>query len=745
MKTKNYISLILLMLFSFGMKATHIVGGEVYYDYLGNNDYRIVMKVYRDCINGVPNFDGLPGNDGIVYPCTINIFDAQGVLIQTIISTPAPKTQLEPNQPNPCIEPPNNICYEEAVYTEYVNLPPKTGGYTIVYKRCCRNNSILNLIDPGGTGATYWEHIPGPEEAVVNSSPRFNNFPPIYICNGIPIEFDHGATDPDGDQLVYSICSTYSGLDRCCPLVAGGVNGGAGCPASCPTVNSPPPFGNVNYLAPYSGSYPMSSNPAMNINPTTGFLNGIPNINGQWVVSICVQEIRNGVVIGTHTRDFQFNVTPCNVTSSAAVAEQTTYCSGYNVDFNNLSFSNIAGPTTYSWDFGVPSILSDTSHEFEPTYVYPDTGRYTVQLIVNEGSPCSDTTELDFLIYPVLDPSFNFTYSNACINSNSFDFVGSGTFAPYATFDWNFGPSAIPQTSTSLAQNNVQFFGNGPFPVTLTMTQAICSDSATQQIMVYPPPTAYFPPLNVLGCQPQPVQFVDSSNAGTSLTYLWLFGDGQTSTEQNPYHVYEEIGIYDVTLIVVTTNGCLDTSVFNLQNAVEVKPSPTAGFIVNPTITTVYDPIFYFTDTSFQAVSTQMIMGDEMVYNYTPEYHYYEDYGEYEITQIAYGSNGCPDTFRVKVKIQEEYLFYIPNAFTPNGDYINNVFKPELMGVYEYEFYVFDRWGEKIFETNDQTVGWDGKLKGNKCQQDVYVYLIKYRDVVNHESHRHSGTFSLIR
>ncbi|HEY1038870.1 MAG TPA: PKD domain-containing protein, partial [Bacteroidia bacterium] len=898
------------MIISWTMHATHIVGCETYYDYLGNNNYRIVMKVYRDCINGVPNFDGLVNGDGTIYPCVINIFDADGNEVQTIISTPAPKTPVPGNNPNPCITPPSNICYEEAVYTEIVNLPPRTGGYTIVYKRCCRNNTILNLVSPGTLGATYWEHIPGPEVVAVNSSPRFNDFPPIYICNSLPIEFDHSATDPDGDQLVYSICSAYNGLDNCCPYI--GVNG---CIADCPTVNDPPPFDNVFYQAPYSGSYPMSSNPSLTINPATGFLDGIPNINGQWVVAICVQEFRNGVLIGTHTRDFQFNVVQCQVASSAAIANQTLYCNGFQVDFHNLSYSNIAGGITYSWDFGDPTTLGDTSHVFQPSYVYPDTGTYSVNLIVNEGKPCSDSTTVDFHIYPQLNPDFaivspnicfntnsfnfvasgifapyatfewnfgtsatpstsnnmqqnnvhfnqsgtipvtltvsqaicekeltktvlvynpqaliesqsdlcggytvnfqnlstpsvgtpsyswnfgvpstladtshlfepvytysdtgkytvqlimtegpcmdtsrtdfhisppldpviDFTYSNACVNDNSFSFNAGGTYASYATFAWNFGPGSSPGTSVNQAQNNVQFTGTGPFDVTLTMMQSVCVKTLSQTIQVYPEPQAYFPSFVVDGCQPQTVVFSDSSMAGTALSYLWVFGDGDSSTLANPIHVYEDLGTYNVSLTVATNTGCIDTSVFTVQNMVIVKPSPRAGFIVYPYETTVYDPVFHFVDTSFQTVATEMTMGDGWVFQYFPDQHYYEEFGDYEITQVVFGSNGCPDTFKQKVKIVPEYLFWIPNAFTPNTDYRNSVFKPIMMGVMDYTFTVFDRWGEKIFETNDEDAGWDGTYKGNKCQQDVYVYLIKYKDVINKEDHTKAGTVTLLR
>lgn len=1048
------------------------------------------MKVYRDCINGVPNFDGLPSSNGSITTCYISIFNSSGTLVSQITSVPDTVRFIPSNINNPCIIPPNNVCYQEAVYTEVVTLPPIIGGYTIAYQRCCRNNTILNLIDPGGVGATYFEHIPGPEVVAVNSSPRFNEFPPMYICNGIPIDFNHAATDPDGDQLVYSICNAYNGLDNCCPVL--NIEGISFCGTACPTSNPPSTYSSVPYLAPYSSAYPMSSSPAINVNAQTGFLSGVPNLNGQWVVAVCVQEIRNGVVIGTHQRDFQFNVVPCNVLTSAGVANQTTYCSGFNVDFNNLSSSNLSTPITYDWDFGDTTTLADTSHLYEPTWVYSDTGRYTVTLIVNGYSPCSDTTELDFYIYPLLDAELAFTTTSDCMNSNSFDFAAGGVYAPYATFNWNFGPNATPSTSntqvqndvqfaglgpfpvtltieqsicadsasyvvqvvpaptagilpqtvycigssftfdnttlnpasipltfnwdfgvsgtgadvstlfeptyvyadtgrytvtlivnqgtpcvdsaeidvyvypilnadfnfnstmncidnnsfnfnsagdfapyttfnwnfgsnaspnsstnqnvngveftgtgpfpvtlimtqmvcvdslkkfitvepypvaaiqpqaqvctgfainfnnnsvysgtgsipyhwdfgdlsltndtsnlfsptytfqdtgkftvtvianygdlcsdtaevdfyiypalnididydytkacidnnsfnfsaigtyasytqfnwnfglsafpqqaTTQSQNNVQFYGNGPFPVILHAEHAVCKDSARATILVYPYPVSYFPSIDSEGCQPQGVHFTDSSITGTPLVYFWTFGDGGTSTAQHPYHVYENVGTYNVTLTVYTTFGCIDTSTYVLQNAITVYPRPIAAFNVTPIEMLITEPTVTINDLSEDADSSIMIMGDGITYGFTPSTHTYVSPGEYDITQIVISDHGCPDTATAYVIVLGEYTFYIPNAFTPkNTDGLNGIFKPEALGIYDYELLIFDRWGEQIFYSNDLEIGWDGKYQNKICQEDVYIYKVRFRDVVTNKDHLKAGRVSLIR
>ena len=168
---KYFIAFVLFMLSIKGF-STHIVGGEIFYDCLGGNSYRITLKVYRDCINGLAPYDN---------PASIGVFNSSGVLVANLLvnfpgSTPVTYTL------NPCLIPPTNICVEQAIYDTIVNLPPVPGGYDLTYQRCCRNNTILNLVNPQDVGSTYTCHIPDASLAVVNSSPRFNNFPPIFLC-----------------------------------------------------------------------------------------------------------------------------------------------------------------------------------------------------------------------------------------------------------------------------------------------------------------------------------------------------------------------------------------------------------------------------------------------------------------------------------------------------------------------------------------------------------------------------------
>src|SRR5205823_7175277 len=128
--------------------------------------------------------------------------------------------------------------------------PPTPGGYTIAYQRCCRNVTIVNLVDPSNTGITIFTTIPDTSLAVCNSCPYYNNYPPTVICVDYPLVFDHSATDPDGDSLVYSLCSPFLGADPYNPA---------------PMLPSAPPYSNVNFLSPYTATDPMATLPPMSI------------------------------------------------------------------------------------------------------------------------------------------------------------------------------------------------------------------------------------------------------------------------------------------------------------------------------------------------------------------------------------------------------------------------------------------------------------------------------------------------
>lgn len=532
----------ILALFTvFGAKASHIVGGDIYYDYIGNNNYRFYITVYRDCFSTGAAFDD---------PLPIAVYLQNGTSPIFIETVPFPGSVTLPvifN--NPCVIPPTNICVEKAVYIKVITLPPTPGGYTVTYQRCCRGPNITNLVNPDDTGLTWTTHVPGSETgATINSSPRFTNYPPLLLCNNDDLVFDHSATDPDGDQLVYSLVT---------PL-AGGTSGNP-----LPNPAPPPNYFPVIWAGGFSAANPLGPGATISIDPNTGVLLASPQMLGLFVVGIRVQEYRNGVLIGQTVRDFLFKVFNCNITMQAILPTQeqlpsfVSYCQGLTVPFVNNSY----GATNYSWDFGVNGITSDVSTAAAPTYTYPTPGIYTAMLVANPGWPCTDTAYMTVNVNNEFNVSFT-SEDSLCVLGNSFNFVGQSNGPASSTYLWDFGPNASIPSATTLNVNNVNFSAAGINPVTLTGENGDCEATFTANITIFPEPIASIVMPTGYECEGLTVDFGNNSSGTTA--YHWDFGvNGTLSDTSNllsPTFTFPTGGTYDVTLIGSSSNICSDTT-----------------------------------------------------------------------------------------------------------------------------------------------------------------------------------------
>ncbi|MCB0640388.1 MAG: hypothetical protein KDC44_02055, partial [Phaeodactylibacter sp.] len=295
------------------LQAAHIIGGEMTYECLGGGTYRFTMKIYRDCAGGGADFDSTPNAP---FDATVTIYEGSSTVpFQNLtLFDPPIVTNIDPELSNPCLVVPPGVCVEEGVYVFTLDLPNSPSSYHISYQRCCRNNTITNIIDPGSAGATYTIELTPQAQDLCNNSPTFNNFPPIVICNNEPINFDFSATDADGDQLVYSLCDPFlgGGTNQVMFEEANGV---------APNPDLPPPYSVVPFSPPFSAMNPMQGNPPLSIDPNTGFITGVPEILGQFVVGVCVEEYRNGQLLSVLRRDFQFNVADCQPTVVADIQE----------------------------------------------------------------------------------------------------------------------------------------------------------------------------------------------------------------------------------------------------------------------------------------------------------------------------------------------------------------------------------------------------------------------------------------
>lgn len=181
-----------------------------------------------------------------------------------------------------------------------------------------------------------------------------------------------------------------------------------------------------------------------------------------------------------------------------------------------------------------------------------------------------------------------------------------------------------------------------------------------------------------------------------------------------------------------------------------VSENAVADFSFTPDSTTVFDPSFDFTNFSSNADNYLWLFGDGGSSTETnPSYEYEANPNAYEVCLIAYTSEGCNDTICKSVIINDEFLLYVPNAFTPDGDIHNNDFGPVISGHIpeSFEFLIFDRWGQLIFQSNHLNDRWNGTYinSGEMAKTDVYVWLLRVKSQTSKGTKEFRGHVTLLR
>ncbi len=706
------------------VQARHIVGGEITYKNLGRvgnaNRYAFTMKVYRDCYGGGAAYDQ-PAKIAIYegsFPAPVQVLD---VRYQQPTNIPPPNL--------PCLSQPVNVCVEQAIYSFEVTLPISAQVYTVSYQRCCRNNTINNILNPELSGATFFAEITPFAQNNGNNSPEFRQFPPTSICLGEPLRFDHSATDIDGDQLVYEFCS---------PLLGGGDLNDGSCNGRLPDPPcGPTTFRPVNFRLPaYSSNAPMGGNPVVRIDPNTGLITGIPLVAGQFVVGVCVKEYRNGVLVGTTQRDFQFNVTACTPTvdariraDSSNVATKTFLirsCGSTNVAIENQSVDRATINNDFYWSFLIRG-QEVRYNDWSPTVSFPDTGTYRGRLFLKKNSPCADSADLTVLVYPAVRPNFNYRYDTCVAGPVAFTDLSTSASGPIVRWRWTFGDGR----DTTIQNPSHLYATPGIKDITLRATDTKgCTGDTTRAITWYPvPPFLLIEPSTFKGCTPANIFFNNlSTPIDTTYKIVWTFGDSTTSGAISPTHIYANPGVYNVSISVTSPIGCKISA--NYPRWITVLQGAKAGFTYTPEQPSIFNNNVQFTDQSRFASAWQWLFnGKGFTQRQNPLYTF-RDTGIIAVRQIAINSNGCRDTLVKYLDIQPLITYFIPNAFTPNSDATNDYFKGKgyTEGMRDFELLVWDRYGEIIFQTKNPDEGWNGKKLqvGEDVQQGTYVFLVHY-------------------
>lgn len=322
-------------------RATHAMGGDITYECLGNNQYRVNMSFFRDC-NGVSAPTSCSNGDlrFNVRSTTCNAnFNACFVLQNVEIVTP-----ICPGAPDRCNNSSGVYGVERYRYSAVIDLSQWAGcgaDWIIDWDLCCRNNAITSLNNPGGRDL-YLSARLNNTITPCNSSPRFINDPVPFGCVGQPIVYNHGVSDLAGDSLRFELAPARG-------------SGGATIP----------------YSGGYSFTQPVITSGGANavtIDPATGTIRFTPSVAQFAVVTVLVREFRNGVQIGSYTRDLQFAIIACNNNNPSVSGINGTnsfvydVCAGTNFCFNvNSTDADAAQAVTMVWNAAIPGATFTTT------------------------------------------------------------------------------------------------------------------------------------------------------------------------------------------------------------------------------------------------------------------------------------------------------------------------------------------------------------------------------------------------
>lgn len=252
----------------------------------------------------------------------------------------------------------------------------------------------------------------------------------------------------------------------------------------------------------------------------------------------------------------------------------------------------------------------------------------------------------------------------------------------------------------------------------------------TVHVVVNPLPEVLLDDMIAEVCPEETVSFIHRGEDNSNWNYLWDLGDGNQSSLMSPNHSYDVSGGYLIGLTIVDDNGC--KGVYDGESFVTVNPRAYASFDVSSIEETMLDPTFQFFNFSENASNYVWMFGDgNYSINQQPS-HTYSEHGNFVITLAANNDYDCPDTAALAVRVKPSYELYVPNAFTPDGDQFNNEFFAKGHGIAREDFtlYIYNRWGEVIFESHDMDIGWSGRAKdGNKAKEGVYVWVIYFKDL----------------
>lgn len=449
------------------------------------------------------------------------------------------------------------------------------------------------------------------------------------------------------------------------------------------------------------------------------------------------------VVSGLSTGNYSVSITDannCSVSHAFSIAQapalsltvnSLTLCNNQAGAFT-ATVSGGTSPYSYNWNGTITAVGSLT--------VVGDGVANSYPVLVTDANGCisnPDSAKLIAIAPLVINVNPDDTI---CLGNKTTLYVNASGGNGVYNYLWQ--PNGSNASSFTVSVNTPQIYS-------VTVNDGCgSSQTASAAVNIYTVPVSSFTALQTSGCQPLCTSFSDLTLNSTGLikNWYWDFGDSTSSTSIIGDHCYNKSGTFTVKLSYITNKGCLATQ--TITNYIHVFPKPHAEFTASTFETDVYNTtVNFYNQTQNASYYNWFFGGEAFSGQQNPTYTFLHE-GHYKILLAAENSFGCIDTISRDLYVRPDFTFYAPNAFTPNGDGLNDRFLPKGAGwdPEKFELYIFDRWGEKIFQTKNPMEGWDGKVKGagEIVETGTYVWKVVITDVFK-EHHQFNGHCSLIK
>lgn len=420
-------------------------------------------------------------------------------------------------------------------------------------------------------------------------------------------------------------------------------------------------------------------------------------------------------------------------------AMDTTICVDGTATLTATAIGGNGGPYVYDWTGigqGTPTVNPTISTCYE--------------VLVTDANGCISEADtmcvnlLDSLSGNIIAPIVS-VCPNGTINLDATVIGGDG--GPYS-YVWTNNGNTVANTAAHTINPTLD---STAYCISITDGCETPAYTECVDVFVYPVPTVLISSDIQEACFPGNITFSNDSDPNLSGQCAWTFGDGGTSNDCNPSYSYANPGTYDVSLTITTPDGCVVDS--TAQAYINIYDYPVAAFDFGPQPTTFFDPLIDFTDNSLDATYWQWTFGDPALGSsneQNPSFEFSNQLpGEYLVTLLVENEHGCADSITQTVYIDGIFTMYVPNAFTPNGDGINDVFQAQGEGFDESNFslMIFNRWGERVFETTDINEAWNGSVRGveDNNKSDIYVWRIITKDKFTGEKHELRGHVTLLK